>query len=98
MVEPVIKREGGRGRKTPLEQRKKEARQEGMHARETWEDGKEARRAEVIKEAGRQGKVLLLLVGLLSFGAFAFAILHGKTKKQKKKKENYGIFLSAENA
>jgi Flp pilus assembly protein TadB len=43
----------------------------------------------VIKEAGRQGKVLLLLVGLLSFGAFAFAfaILHEETKKKKKKKK-----------
>lgn len=61
-----------------------------MHARETWEDGKETRRAEVIKEAGRQGKVLLLLVGPLSFGAFAFAILHEDTKKKKKKKkENF---------
>jgi hypothetical protein len=64
-----------------------------MHARETWEDGKETRRAEMIKEAGRQGKVLLLLVGLWSFGGFAFAILHEKKKKKKKKKENYGIFF-----
>ncbi len=48
-------------------------------------------RAKMIKEAGRQGKVLLLLVGLWSFGGFAFAILH--EKKKKKKKENYGIFF-----
>jgi hypothetical protein len=62
-----------------------------MHARETWEDGKET--AEVIKEAGRQGKVLLLLVGLLSFGGFCFCDFHEKTKKKKKKKKKEN-FLS----
>jgi hypothetical protein len=105
VVEPVIKREGGRGRKTPQEQSeeapgkqaKKEGRKEGMHARKTWEDGKETRRAEVIKEAGRQGKVLLLLVGLLSFGAFAFAILQ---RRRRRRKTTVFFFwkLSAENA
>jgi len=50
----------------------------------------------VIKEAGRQGKVLLLLVGLLSFGAFAFAIL----QRRRRRKTTVFFFwkLSAENA
>jgi hypothetical protein len=52
----------------------------------------------MIKEAGRQGKVLLLLVGLWSFGAFAFAILHEKRRRRRKTTVFSFWKLSAENA
>jgi hypothetical protein len=51
----------------------------------------------MIKEAGRQGQVLLLLVGLWSFEGFAFAILH--EKKRRRKTTVFSFWkLSAENA